>query len=61
MDPLLGTPELHRLGQVFYRRTPLYPLVWPHERLDEHLVATNADGSLIGMLNDTAPPADRQR
>ena len=49
MDPLLGTPALHRLGPVVYRRTPLYPLAWPHEHLDEHLVATNADGSLIGM------------
>ena len=47
MDWLPPT-ELHRLDSAFYRRTQLYELVWPHERLDEYLISGTPDGSYFG-------------
>ncbi|WFD26067.1 Vacuolar protein sorting-associated protein 16 [Malassezia nana] len=44
--------EWHRLGETYYRRTRLYELPWPSQRLDQALVATSEDGGLVAITRD---------
>ncbi|WFD18937.1 Vacuolar protein sorting-associated protein 16 [Malassezia caprae] len=44
--------EWHRLGETFYRRTRLYELPWPSERLAQALVAVSDDGGLLAITRD---------
>jgi len=44
--------EWHRLGETYYRRTRLYELPWPSERLEQALVAASSDGGLLAMARD---------
>lgn len=44
--------EWHRLGETYYRRTRLYELPWPSERLGQALVAASDDGGLLAITRD---------